>query len=134
MAKTHMLSIILSKCGLCCDPEYVSIMKIELDPNMMDIIMFNDFLNIFGESDEERRVLDLDEIEAENSPLKFPIFYYNGYVGAESDRNKNVKFLKGTARIVDWANIGADNQIEQVLQTKWSNLRIDWEEDFVPSI
>lgn len=132
--KTQMLSIILSKCNLCCDPEYVSIMKIELDPNMMDIIMFNDFLNIFGESDEERRDLDLDEIEAENSPLQFPIFYYNGYSGNREESDRPVKFTTGTARIVDWANIGADNQIEQVLQTKWSNLRVDWEEDYVPSI
>lgn len=113
-----ILSTVLAKCDLYVDREYCEFIAKELDADGMGIIFINTFLDYFGEEDE-------DEGE-DRAKTRFECYHYNGR--PESNLNNHVKFSKGLAQIIDWQNTGGcDSQIEQVLQTKWKNVQVEWE-------
>lgn len=118
------LPVVLSKCELIVDTDYVKFVINELDPDNMGIIFVNDFLNYFSEEDEE---------ENQNANQRnFLMYHYNGR--PESNLDNKVRFEKGSAQIIDWQVLGtSETAIDRILQTKWKNCQIDWDRS-TPSV
>lgn len=120
----NKLKDVLEKCDLVNDIEYIEYVKQELDPDNLGIIMINTFLDYFAEGELE---------EHPQAPPNFCIYHYNGR--PESNIERKIIFRSGTALMVDWQNDGiASNDLERILQTKWRNIQLSWEEEDVPNV
>ena len=123
---TTDLPSLLSKLEMVSDPEYISIMAEQLDPENMGIILFNSFVQEFF----PKALNDENFIQKE-----FDVFHYNGLIQSNSDRK--VCFRQGKAIIYMEYNHAPDagtapSPLLRVLRTKWPTIEINW--DFVPSI
>jgi hypothetical protein len=131
--KAEMLPSVMATCELMNDEDYIEFVKTELDSDELGIIMINKFLEYFGDEDSD---------SSQNVPqsCSFEIYHYNGRV--QSNFKEQVVFRKGKAQVVDYMDTGfASNNLEQILQTKWKNIMMEWdpvvdgegkETDFLP--
>ena len=128
-----MLPNVMETCELMNDEDYIEFVKTELDSDDLGIIMISKFLEYFGDGDSG---------SSQNVPqsCSFEIYHYNGRV--QSNFKEQVVFRKGRAQVVDYMDTGfASNNLEQILQTKWKNMMMEWdpvvdgegkETDFMP--
>ena len=117
--KTEMLPNVMETCELMNDEDYIEFVKTELDSDDLGIIMINKFLEYFGDGDSG---------SSQNVPqsCSFEIYHYNGRV--QSNFKEQVVFRKGRAQVVDYMDTGfASNNLEQILQTKWKNIMMEWD-------
>jgi len=118
------LTTVLLSCELMNDKEYVDIVAPELDPDGLGIIMINTFLDFF--CDTPSSGADPTEEHAQVGKC-FDIYHYNGRI--ESNPEGKIKFRAGKAMIVDFMPPGLGvNGLEQILQTKWPNIQIEWDD------
>lgn len=99
-------------------------MKDKLDPEGLDIIVLNNFLNEFyGDADFDA---------ANEIPKRFQLFHYNGLRKSGDPR---LTFSEATGKIDEPGIIVTDaTPIKLCLQTKWPTLEVDWKNDNVPSL
>merc|ERR1711881_347922 len=120
--------MVLQSCGLMHEPaEYVEIVKSELDPDGLDVIMIGGFMDHFCEESPS------GGNSAENltqSGRCFDVFHYNGRV--QSNPSEQVKFRSGKAQLVDFMPSGlAVDSLEQILQTRWKQIQVEWDQVLV---
>jgi len=118
------LGEVMTELELFSEQSYLDLMLPKLDPDGLGVIMKRTFLEeFFPEEAGDTRVQDT-----------FTLFHYNGL-----DRRKlpeqGVHFIKGEAVVLEGVSgTPSSNAILQTLQTKWSNLAIDWDGGIEPSI
>lgn len=113
------LKSLMTSLSLFDEPEYVELIKKKLDSDSMGIILLPLFLEEFFPDSGPR------------SPDSFTLFHYNGLSGPG---HPQPKYSKGNAIILEGVHGTAQNQpVLQILQTKWPNILVDWE-DGLPRI
>jgi hypothetical protein len=118
-----VLQDVMSTLGLESDPDYVEIMKRKLDPDSTSIILLSDFMYEFFPDDKK------------STPDTFDLFHYNGI--PNSNVSNVVRYSHGKAILLESHTTdmySSSNVILSVLQTKWPNIEINWNQDRIPSL
>lgn len=98
-------------------------MRRKLDSDGTSIILLSDFMYEFFPEDKK------------STPDSFQLFHYNGI--PNSNENHKVRYSHGQAIILESHTsemYSQSNQMLTVLQTKWPNIEINWNQDRIPSL
>ena len=104
----------MTNLGLFDEPEYVALIKKKLDNESMGIILLPLFLEEFFPDNSPR------------GPDSFILYHYNGLSGPGYPQPK---YSKGNAILLEGVHGTAQSDsMLQILQTKWPNIHVDWED------
>lgn len=118
---TALLQDVLAELNLVNDTEYVDIIKQKLDKENLGIILFGAFMEEFF---SEQQPTD---------PDTFTVYHYNGL--PRSNPENKVVYHKGQVVLLE-SNLKcvSNNNMLTVLQTKWPNLEVEWDNNQQPSL
>ncbi|XP_043462343.1 ubiquitin carboxyl-terminal hydrolase MINDY-3 homolog [Leptopilina heterotoma] len=119
--QTTLLQDVLAELNLVNDSEYVDIIKQKLDKENLGIILFNAFMEEFF---SEQQPTD---------PDTFTLYHYNGL--SRSNPDNKIIYHKGQVILLE-SNLKcvSNNSMLTVLQTKWPNLEVEWDNNRQPSL
>lgn len=119
--QTAFLQDVLAELNLVNDSEYVDIIKQKLDKENLGIILFNAFMEEFF---SEQQPTD---------PDTFTLYHYNGL--SRSNPDNKIVYHKGQVVLLE-SNLKcvSNNSMLTVLQTKWPNLEVEWDNNQQPSL
>ncbi|XP_063930447.1 ubiquitin carboxyl-terminal hydrolase MINDY-3 homolog [Zophobas morio] len=119
---SSLLQDVLQALDLVSEEAYVDIMRKKLDPENLGIILLNSFMDEFFPK-EDNPMPDL-----------FSIVHYNGL--AQSNLDGQIRYRIGECVLLesDLRAISESNPMLTILQTKWPNIEIRWNELGTPSL
>jgi hypothetical protein len=119
---SSLLQDVLQALDLVSEEAYVDIMKRRLDPENLGIILLNSFMDEF--------------FPREDNPMPdlFSLVHYNGL--AQSNLDGQIRYRIGECVLLesDLRAVSESNPMLTVLQTKWPNIEIRWNELGTPSL
>ncbi|XP_044261466.1 ubiquitin carboxyl-terminal hydrolase MINDY-3 homolog isoform X1 [Tribolium madens] len=119
---SSLLQDVLQALDLVSEEEYVEVMRKKLDPENLGIILLNNFMDEF--------------FPKEDNPMPdvFALVHYNSL--AQSNLDGQIRYRIGECVLLesDLRAVSESNPMLTVLQTKWPNIEVRWNELGTPSL
>ncbi|XP_008194678.1 ubiquitin carboxyl-terminal hydrolase MINDY-3 homolog isoform X2 [Tribolium castaneum] len=119
---SSLLQDVLQALDLVSEEEYVEVMRKKLDPENLGIILLNSFMDEF--------------FPKEDNPMPdvFSLVHYNSL--AQSNLDGQIRYRIGECVLLesDLRAVSESNPMLTVLQTKWPNIEVRWNELGTPSL